>query len=93
MEYAHSGGGSDVMAVKFELNRDGVRKLLQSSGARKVCEGAAHQALETLGPGYGSDTRIGKNRVVVEVSPQAPEAYYDNKRHNSVLKAVRSVKL
>ena len=81
------------MAVKFELNRSGVRKLLQYSGARKVCESVARQALETLGPGYGSDTRMGKNRVVVEVSPQAPKAYYENQRHNTVLKAVRSVKL
>jgi hypothetical protein len=81
------------MAVKFELNRAGVRKLLQSSGARKVCEDAAKQALQTLGDGYGSDARTGKNRVIVEVSPQTPKAHYENKRHNTVLKAVRSVKL
>lgn len=81
------------MSVKFELDRNGVRKLLQSSEARKVCEDAAKQALETLGPGYGSDTRTGKNRVIVEVSPQTPKAYYENKRHNTVLKAVRGVKL
>ena len=92
MEYARPGGGGDVMSVKFELNRAGVRKMLQSSGVRKVCEGAANQALQTLGPGYGSDTRIGKNRVRVEVRPETAEAYYENQRHNTVLKAVRSVK-
>ena len=80
------------MSVRFELNRAGVRKMLQSSGARKVCEGAANQALQILGSGYASDTRIGKNRVRVEVRPETTEAYYENQRYNTILKAVRSVK-
>lgn len=79
--------------MKFELNRAGVRELLQSDGARDVCEDAARQALQTLDPGYVSDTRIGRNRVRVEVRPDTPKAYYQNKAHNTVLKAVRSVKI
>ena len=79
--------------VKFELNRAGVRELLQSAEAREVCENAAKQALQTLGDGYGSDTRTGKNRVIVEISPQTPKAYYENKRHNAILKAVGGVEL
>lgn len=93
MERAHSGGGGNVMAVKFELNRNGVRKLLQSDAAREICEDAAKQALQTLGDGYGFDTRIGKNRVRVEVHPETAAAYAENLRSNSVLKAVGSVKL
>ena len=81
------------MAVKFELNPEGVRRLLQSDEARKVCEDAAKQALQTLGNGYGSDTRTGKNRVIVEVAPKTPKAYYENKRHNAILKAVGSVEV
>ena len=81
------------MAVKFELNRDGVRKLLQSDAAREVCEDAAKQALQTLGNDYGSDTRTGKNRVIVEISPKTPKAYYENRRRNAILKAVGSVEL
>ena len=93
MEYARSGGGGDVMAVKFQLDREGVRQLLQSDEAREICESAAKQALQTLGDGYGTDTRTGKNRVVVEISPQTSKAYYENKRHNTILKAVGSVEL
>lgn len=78
---------------KFELNRDGVRELLQSPEARKVCENAARQALQTLGSGYASDTRIGKNRVRVEVRPETAAAYYENQRSNSILKAIGSVEL
>ena len=81
------------MAVKFELNPEGVRRLLQSDEARKVCEDAAKQALQTLRNGYGSDTRTGKNRVIVEVAPKTPKAYYENKRHNAILKAVGSVEV
>ena len=81
------------MAVKFELNPKGVRSLLQSDEARKVCDDAAKQALQTLGNGYGSDTRTGKNRVIVEISPKTPKAHYENKRHNAILKAVGSVEL
>ena len=81
------------MAVKFELDSKGVRQLLQSAGAREICEDAAKQALQTLGDGYGSDTRTGKNRVIVEISPQTPRAYYENRRHNTILKAVGSVEV
>ena len=81
------------MALKFELDPKGVRQLLQSDEAREVCEDAAKQALQTLGDGYGSDARTGKNRVIVEISPKTPKAYYENKRHNTVLKAVGGVEL
>ena len=81
------------MALKFELDPKGVRQLLQSDEAREICEDAAKQALQTLGDGYGSDTRTGKNRVIVEIRPQTPKAYYENKRCNTVLKAVGSVEV
>ena len=82
-----------MASVKFQLDSKGVRRLLQSAEAREVCENAATQALQTLGDGYGSDARTGKNRVIVEISPKTPKAYYENKRHNTVLKAVRGVEL
>lgn len=81
------------MAVKFELDSKGVRQLLQSAEAREICEDAAKQALQTLGDGYGSDTRTGKNRVIVEISPQTPRAYYENRCHNTILKAVGGVEV
>lgn len=79
--------------VKFELNSSGVRQLLQSAEVRAVCEGAAGQALRTLGPGYTTDTRTGRNRIRVEVRPETPEAHRENRKNNSVLKAVGGVKL
>ena len=79
--------------MKFQLDREGVRQLLQSDEAREICEDAAKQALQALGPGYVSDTRIGKNRVRVEVRPETAEAYRENQRRNTVLKAVGGVEL
>ena len=78
---------------QFELNRAGVRELLQSPEARSLCEGLAKQALQSLGDGYSSDTRTGANRVCVEIHADTPRAYYSNRKHNRILKAVGSLKV
>lgn len=78
---------------KFELDSNGVRQLLQSAEVRDVCERAAGQALRTLGSGYTTDTRTGRNRIRVEVRADTPEAKRENRKNNSVLKAVGGVKL
>ena len=79
--------------VKFELNRAGVRELLRSPEMLKICHDAGEQALQRLGPGYQITSHTGKNRVNVSVGPATAEAYFDNLRNNSVLKAVGSVKV
>lgn len=79
--------------IRFELNRDGVRELLQSPEAAKLCETIALRALQTLGAGYGSDTRTGRHRVRVEISAKSPRAYFHNLKHNAILKAVGGAKL
>lgn len=74
--------------IKFELNRAGVRALLQSPEMMAVCEGKARAALSHLGAGYTVTTYVGRNRVNAEVATNSPEARQENLKNNTILKAV-----
>ena len=73
---------------KFELNRQGVRELLQSSEMRSICNEAANQVATNAGDGYEVSVVTGRNRVNARVSPANAEAYYKNLKHNTLLKAL-----
>ena len=79
--------------VRVQLNSAGVQALLKSPEVQKMCEGLAKQALQTLGDGYTSDTRMGGRRVRVEIRADTPHAYYSNRKHNHILKAVGRLKV
>ena len=74
---------------RFELDHAGVRELLRSAEAQAVCESYADAALDRLGDGFSRNTRVGKNRVNVEVKADTPEAVRRNLKENAILKAVR----
>lgn len=74
---------------KFELNRAGVRVLMQSDEMQGVLKDKADNALNSLGEGYKSDSRVGKNRANAMVYADTYQAKADNMRNNSILKAVR----
>ena len=76
---------ADVTVV---LNREGVRALLRADETRDVLEHYASGALRNLGPGYGTSSYVGKNRVNVAVEAQTFEALQENYHENTVLKAV-----
>lgn len=75
--------------IKFKLNRQGVRELMQSPSMQSVLIEYAGKALNRLGEGYKSDLHIGKNRANAMVYADSYKAKRDNLENNSILKAVR----
>lgn len=74
---------------KFELNKAGVRELLQSDEMQAVLNEKASNAVNRLGEGYEKDSYVGKNRANAMVYAETYQAKKDNLRNNSILKAVR----
>ena len=75
--------------VEFELNSDGVRQLLKSAEMKRVCQTHAQRIANRAGTGYEVDTYTGSNRVNASVSTATADAYRDNLKNNTLLKAVR----
>lgn len=75
--------------MKFELNKAGVRTLMQSEEMQAILKERADGALNSLGEGYKSDLRVGKNRANAMVYADTYQAKSDNLKNNSILKAVR----
>ena len=75
--------------VKVELNKEGVRELLQSPEMMKVCNDYAKAAVNRLGKGYEVTTQVGRNRVNAEVAAVTAKARKENMENNSILKAIR----
>ena len=73
--------------VKFELNKDGVRELMQSPEAVNVVQQFAYQVQNRAGDGYEVDTFIGFDRAHAVVSAVTDEARKDNYENNTLLKA------
>lgn len=73
--------------IKFILNRDGVRELMQSQEMQDVLVGFASQVADRAGDGY--DVYIGVNRANVSVRTTTDEAAADNLDHNTLEKAIR----
>jgi len=74
--------------TKFVLNRSGVRELLRSDGAMRVCRAYAEQVAERAGEDYTLSEYVGRNRVNVSVSPGSAEAEQDNFDNNTLLKSL-----
>ena len=74
--------------TKIVLNREGVRRLLQSSEMMAICEEHANKALNSLGSGYTVTTMTGKNRVNASIYAESHEAKRDNMENNTILKAL-----
>lgn len=81
-------GLNDMAKFKFELNRDGVRELMQSNEMKAICEEYANSALNSLGDGYEVSTYTGKSRVNASVIAVTYAARKENSQNNSILKAV-----
>ena len=76
--------------VKVTLNRQGVRQLLRSDEMLTICKDYAYAAQSRLGEGYEVSYMKGKNRVNAEVAAVSPEAIRENRKKNTILKAVTS---
>ena len=78
------------MAIKVELNHDGVKELLRSKEMMAVCEEYAQKAVQKFGEGYEVSTHTGVGRVNASVVATTREAIAENNANNTVLKAVMS---
>ena len=74
--------------VKIELNKAGVRELLQSSEIMAVLEKEASSRAAGLGPGYSVNTYVGRNRANAEIVAETEEARQDNLQNNTLLMAI-----
>lgn len=74
--------------VRIELNSEGVRELLRSSDIAAVCRQHADQIAGRCGGGYEVTTYTGHNRINASVHAATDEAYRDNLKNNTLLKAV-----
>ena len=74
---------------KFELNSKGVQDLLKSEEMRAHLTKMASGIQSRCGEGYATDTKQGKKRAYVNIYPETKEAKKDNKKNNTLLKAVR----
>ena len=73
----------------FELNRDGVRQLMQSSEMMSVCKSYADRAMGALGDGYEVSTMTGKTRVNAQIAAVTYRARKENSENNTILKSLR----
>ena len=77
------------MSKKFELNRSGVRELLQSEQMQSILTEKATAIKNRCGDGYAQDIRVGKNRANAMVYADGYKAKIDNSKNNTILKAIK----
>lgn len=74
---------------KFKLNRAGVSQLMKSAEMKSVLISYASNIRNRCGDGYEQDIYVGSNRANAMVSATSIKAKRDNKKNNTLLKAVR----
>jgi len=74
--------------VQFKLNKAGVRELLKSEGVYGECKKVAQSALAKCGDGYAVHDVKYPERSGVAISATTMRAVNDNKKNNTLLKAV-----
>ena len=75
--------------MKFKLNSAGVKELLKSEAMKSVLDEHASQIQQRAGEGYEVEERNYPERAGAVVRAATAEAYYDNLKNNTLLKAVR----
>lgn len=75
---------------KVKLNYKGVGRLLKSDEVLQVCKDHAYSAQSKLGEGYEVDYQTAPSRVYARVKAKTSEAIRENRKHNTIIKAVLS---
>lgn len=75
--------------MQFKLNRSGVAELMKSDGMQSVLTKYATGIKDRCGDGYEQDVHVGKTRANAMVRAETFKAKLDNKKNNTLLKAVR----
>ncbi|HEP1801721.1 TPA: hypothetical protein VB870_001455 [Streptococcus suis] len=79
-----------MASMKFKLNSAGVRELMKSPEMQAVLTDKANAIRNRAGDGYESDIYVGKARANAMVYADSFKAKRDNKKNNTLLKAVKS---
>lgn len=74
--------------VQFKLNKAGVRELLKSEGVYGECKKIAQSALAKCGDGYAVHDVRYPERSGAAIAATTMKAVNDNKKNNTLLKAV-----
>ena len=74
---------------KFTLNRSGVAELMRSPEMQAILQDHASAIRNRCGSGYKQDIYVGRNRANASVIAKSAKAKRDNKKNNTILKAVR----
>lgn len=80
---------NDMSNFKFKLNSSGVREFLQSAPVQTMLENKARAIQQRVGDGYEVSTYVGKTRANASVRANTVKSIKDNKKNNTLLKAVR----
>lgn len=75
--------------MKVELNRSGVKELLNSPELEKGLEEIASGIKFKCGKGYAYDTKRMGTRVIASVYTSTDEAKKDNEQNNTILKNLK----
>lgn len=75
----------------FELNQAGVRELLKSAGMQNAVNEVGEQILNACGDGYEVKHSVGRTRATCTVYPATAKAYYSNRKHKTLQKALGRV--
>ena len=75
--------------IKFKRNRKGVAELMKSEEMQGILTEYASGIKNRCGDGYTQDIYVGKNRANAMVYAETYQAKRDNKKNNTILKAVR----
>lgn len=78
--------------VRIELNRQGVAELLKSPEMQGIINDYGQQVQNAAGDGYEAEMVTGANRVWATIKAANAHAYYSNLKHNTLLKALGSIK-
>lgn len=77
-----------MSSIRFELNSDGVRELLQSSEMQSALGSIASDIQLRCGDGYNTDVVVMNTRAIASVYADSQEAMNDNLENNTLLKAL-----
>lgn len=74
--------------MEIKLNSDGIQELLKSREIASVCEEQAKAVAGRAGDGYTVQQRNYQERTGYAVIAETEEAYRDNLKNNTLLKAL-----
>ncbi len=77
-----------VKVVKFELNSKGVVELMKSPAMQNVLKQYGEATASAAGKGYSTDIVMSGDRAKAFVEASTLEAKRDNKKNNTLLKAL-----